>query len=132
MKAFFALALVLASGTAMAGTYTGKWPVTLTHSKYGNASYCLTLTDNGSNGWPHSGPASLSSKSGTLPYGSFQLINGILVATIQSGSDTGQNAGLVFITTAENGTLGNGTFNEVYGGDASLTGALNFGAKNGC
>ena len=118
----------------MAGTYSGSWPVTLTHSAHGNGSYCLTLTDNGSQGWPHSGPASLTGKSvgGTLPYGSFQIINGTLVATIQSGSDTGQSAGLVFITTAENGTLGNGSFDEVYGGEAFVTGALTFGMKGRC
>jgi hypothetical protein len=133
VKSLLALALVLASGTAMAGAYSGKYPVTLTHAMPGNGgTYCLTLVDNGSVGWPHSGQASLSSKNGTLPYGSFQLIGGFLVATIQSSSDTGDNAGLVFIAPVSNGVLGAGTFDEVYGGEEMVSAVATFGAKNGC
>ena len=128
-----ALPLVLASGTAMAGAYSGNYPVTLTHSSPGTGgSYCLTLIDNGSLVWPHSGQASLSSKNGKLPYGSFQLIEGFLVATITSNSDTGHNAGLVFVAPVSNGVLGNGTFDEVYGGEEFVSAQATFGAKGGC
>lgn len=67
-------------------SYSGSWPVVVTHSQHSNGTYCLTLTQNGRNG----GSASL-------------VIT--LVATIQA-EGYGQNAGLVFIGSASRGNIG--------------------------
>ena len=132
--AFAALLLVTTVATAGGVSYSGKWPATVTHSQYGsgNATYCITLTDDGSRGWPHSGQASLTGQNVSLPYGTFQLIDGLLTVTLQSQSDTGQNAGLVFSARAKQGSLGRGIFDEVYGGEEFDSGAVSFGPKGGC
>jgi hypothetical protein len=61
------VALALMHGTAMAQSYSGNWPMTGSHSQYANGKYCVTLTDDGSVGWPHSGAASLVPENGTYP-----------------------------------------------------------------
>lgn len=122
------VAIAAAPGTAVAQSYTGNWPVTVTKSQHSNGTSCLKLTDNGSNGWPHSGSASLG---GSLSFGTFQVINHTLVATIQAPG-YGQNAGLVFIGQANHGSIGKGFFEDVYGGEDFDSGALTFGMKGGC
>ncbi|HMF27374.1 MAG TPA: hypothetical protein VKE42_01295, partial [Candidatus Cybelea sp.] len=97
-------------------------------SHHSNGTSCLTLTDDGSNGWKHSGSASLG---GSLSFGTFQVINHTLVATIEA-SGYGQNAGLVFIGSANHGNIGKGVFEDVYGGEDFDSGALTFGMKGGC
>lgn len=135
MKAPLALAAVLllaVSGSASAGNavnYSGRWPVTVTQSERSDATYCLVLTDDGSRGWPHSGAASLP---GHQPYGTFKLINRILVATIQAQGFTGQNAGLVFSARASGGNIDSGFYETVYGGEDADSGVLTFGPKGGC
>jgi len=124
-----ALAAVVPASAAT--SYSGSWPVTVTHSQHSNGTFCLTLTDNGQNGFPHSGSASLVIGSHKYPYGTFQLINHLMVATIQAQGYS-QNAGLVFVAPASRGTIGQGTYDEVYGGEAFDSGALAFGAKGGC
>ncbi len=127
------VAFALTPSAAMGQSYSGNWPVTLTQAPHGNGTYCLTLTDNGAFGWPHSGEASLSGGKldGTL-YGTFQLIDGLLVVTIEAPGATGQNAGLVFIGHASSGHIGKGVYDEVYGGEEFDSGVLAFGVKNGC
>jgi hypothetical protein len=44
---------------ATSQSYSGNWPVTVTRSRGANGMGCVTLTDNGQGGWPHSGQASL-------------------------------------------------------------------------
>ncbi len=123
-----ATAVVVSASAAIAAGYTGRWPVTISHSHHSDGSYCLALTDNGSNGWRHSGSASLG---GSLSFGTFQVINRTLVATIQA-QGYGENAGLVFIGSANRGNIGNGVFEDVYGGEDFDSGALTFGTKGGC
>lgn len=125
------MALVMPAAAAMAGGYGGSWPVTVTHSQHGNWTGCLTLADNGGYGWRHSGSASLVIGSSKFPYGSFQVINHILVATIEAQGYS-QNAGLVFIAPVSRGGLGQGAYDEVYGGSEFDSGALAFGMKGGC
>jgi len=135
MKALLLLVpALIVSGAAAAGSasYSGRWPVTVTHSQRANGAYCIALTDDGSRMFAHSGQASLTGKNTNLPYGTFQLINGLLTVTLQSQSDTGQNAGLVFSARAGQGTLGKGIFDEVYGGEELESGAVTFGARGGC
>jgi len=75
----------LTPGGAMAQSHTGNWPVTVSQSLHGNGTYCVTLTDTGNLGWPHSGEASLPSQFFGEPItltGTFRLIDGLLMVTI--------------------------------------------------
>ena len=66
-----ALSMAVSASAAMAagGSYTGNWKVKLTHDVYvttngytghgPDTTHCITLTDDGSIGWPHSGFAEL-------------------------------------------------------------------------
>jgi hypothetical protein len=134
-------ALVISAGAAMAHgysgsamtmvlpaarDYTGSWPVTVTHTQHGFTG-CLTLTQSSSNG----GSASLVVGTQKYQYGTFQIFNRTLVATLQAPGYA-QNAGLVFIGSAGRSNIGAGVFDEVYGGEAFVEGALAFGAKGGC
>jgi hypothetical protein len=142
IAAVAATAMVVSTGAAMAHTfnggtmgtissdshgYSGSWPVMVTHSQHSNGTYCLTLTENGSKG----GSASLVIGSQKFPFGTFQVFNHTLVATIQA-QGYGQNAGLVFIGSARRGNIGTGVFDDVYGGEAFDEGALAFGTRGGC
>ena len=127
------VAFALTPSAAMAQSYSGNWPVTVTQSQHSNGTYCLTLNDTGKLGWPHSGEASLAIKKGdTLPYGTFQVIDGLLAVTIEAPGATGQNAGLVFIGHASGGHISKGVYDQVYGGEESDSGVLTFGVKGGC
>jgi hypothetical protein len=108
-------------------SYSGNWPVTISRSQHSNGTGCLTLTQNGSNG----GSATLVLGTQKFTFGTFQIFNHDLVATIQA-QGYGQNAGLVFIGTARRGNIGAGVFDDVYGGEAFDEGALAFGMKGGC
>jgi hypothetical protein len=128
------VAFALTPSAAMAQSYSGNYPLTVTQSHHANGTYCLTLTDNGILGWPHSGGASLTGEKvgGTLPNGTFQVIGRLLVATIVQPGGTGQNAGLVFTAPASDGDIvGKGVYEQVYGGEFD-SGVLAFGVKNGC
>jgi hypothetical protein len=103
----------------LAASYTGSYPVTISHAKVGNGTYCLTLDQTAKN----AGSASLVEGTQKFPYGTFQIFNHTLVATIQAPG-YGQNAGMVFIGSAHRG--------KVYGGEAFVEGALAFGMKGGC
>ncbi len=127
-----ATAMVVPANAAMARGYSGNWPVTVSHSRGANGTGCLTLTDNGSLGWRHSGQASLTFGGINFTFGTFQLIDGELIATIQSQGGSGQNEGLVFAASAGNGNIGKGFYEGVYGGEEVDSGVLVFGAKGGC
>lgn len=119
------------AGAPNAENFSGNWPLTVTHSQRSNGTYCLTLNENGSNGSPQGGSASLVKGSDKLPYGTFQVIDHLLVATIQSPAGS-QNAGLVFTVPVRDGKIGKGFYEDVDGGTAFDTGVLVFGAKGGC
>jgi hypothetical protein len=116
---------------AVAHSYTGSYPVTVTKSQRSNGTGCLKLTDTGSGGQPHSGSATLVFGGQTFTFGTFQVINRELFATFQA-QGYGQNAGLVFAGSASRGIIGAGFFEDVYGGEDFDSGALAFGAKGGC
>jgi len=135
------MAVVVSAGPAMAHingntmnmfapashSYGGAWPVTVTHSQFGNGTDCLTLTQNGGNG----GSASLVAGSQKYPYGSFLVSKDILVVTITE-TLYGQNGALLFIAHANNGHIGQGIFEDDRGGSDFDTGELAFGTKNSC
>ena len=127
-----AASLTVWAGAATAVTYSGNWPLTVSHSQRSDGSYCLKLTDDGSLGWPHSGEAVLATPSDGDLYGTFQVIGHALVATIEQPGDSGQNAGLVFTGHASNGAVGKGIYDQVYGGEEFDSGKVAFGAKGGC
>jgi hypothetical protein len=124
------VAFALTPGAARAQSYTGDWPATVTHSKGSNGTYCISLTDNGSNGWPHSGQATMVEGTSTL-YGTFQVIGALITVTIESEGDYA-DTGLVFVAQASNGTIGKGVYDDVYSGEEIDSGELTFGAKNNC
>jgi hypothetical protein len=107
-------------------SFSGSWPVTVTRSQHSNWTGCLTLTENGSGR-----SASLVIGSQKYPSGSFLVINRTIVATITAQAYS-QNAGLVFIGSADRDKIGPGVFEDVYGGSDFDSGALTFGMKGGC
>ncbi len=119
--------MVVSAGAATAHGYSGNWPVTVTQSQHSNGTSCLTLTETGNN----FGSASLVIGGQKFPYGTFQVFNHTLVATIEAQGGTGQNAGLVFIGSAGR-NIGPGVFDDVYGGEAFDEDALTFGIKGRC
>jgi hypothetical protein len=126
------LAMAVSANAAIAQSYSGRWPMTVTHSQRSNGTFCATLTDNGSLGWPHSGPASLPGGSGGSLFGTFQVIDRSIVLTFESPGGTGQNAGVLFVASADNGKIGKGVYEVVYGGQELDSGVLTFGMKGGC
>jgi len=133
MKALIAavLSVTIAAGASasQSGSYSGNWPVTAKLPRpFGNTA-CLRLYDNGAAGSPHSGPVNASGDMTGALTGTFQIVNGLLVVNLQSGSDTGEVVYISVIAHAENGIIGKGVFNNpAYLLPASLT----FGEKGGC
>ena len=135
------LAFALTPSSASAQSFTGNYTVSVTETKCGiagnikcgNQSYCLELTDDGSFGRPHSGPATLqSSNSGSL-FGSFQVIGNTIVATLETGSATGEVGSVVLSApaTASTGKIGTGIYDLAFG-QSEATGLATFGVKNSC
>ena len=106
--------------------YTGAWPVTITGSQFSNGTGCLTLS-----GHALSGQASLVFGNQKYSYGSFVVINGILVANITEPL-YGQNGALMFIAHANHSHIGQGVYENIEGGSNFDFGVLAFGAKNSC
>ena len=127
-------AFALTPSAAVAQSYSGNWPVILTQSQIGgNATYCLTLTDNGTLDRPHSGPASLAGVDPGSPLlGTFQVIGQLLTVTIQEENGTGGSDGLVFVAPASKGHIGTGVFDLVSAGEELNSAEAAFGVKNEC
>ncbi|MGB9651288.1 MAG: hypothetical protein WCB01_05755 [Candidatus Cybelea sp.] len=113
--------------TPASQSYSGSWPVTVKGSQFSNGTLCLTLTQSGKNG----GSATLVKGDQKFPYGSFLILNGILMATIQEQL-YGQNGALTFTAGAHRGNIGQGMFENIEGGSNFDFGKLEFGMKNGC
>ncbi len=126
-----------AKSAATAQSYSGNFLLIATHSRFrrgGPFTFCLGLTDNGTVGYPHSGPASVSGAyfgGGTLTGGTFQLIDHLLVATIPVPTGNGQGDAVVFTAPASNGNIGNGVFEQVETSEVD-SGVLGAGKKGGC
>jgi hypothetical protein len=137
MKALLAIAaalpMVMLANEAAAQSYSGTWKLTVTHSRHADGTYCLTLNDDGSLGWPHSGEASLSGQGlgGNLPYGDFQLIRHTMMVSIDSPAGTGVDTTLIFTARSANGSIGTGAFEDAYG-ETIDSGVVAFGAQGSC
>jgi hypothetical protein len=132
MAVLLVAACLLTSGKAIAQSYSGNWPLTVFHSQHADGKYCLTLTDDGEYGWPHSGPATLvSRKVGGTISGSFQLIDNLLMVTFGEGTGTGELASLLLIAPAGAGDVSQGAYEMAYGPEID-SGVLVFGTKDGC
>jgi len=127
--AFVVAAFALMTSAAMAQSYTGDWPATVTHSQRSNGVYCISLTDNGSYGAPHSGPASLIPNNNPNP-GYFTVVDGLISVIFTYPSGEGDCCDYqVFTARASNGQIGDGVFNYLGITDIGL---LTFGKKDGC
>jgi hypothetical protein len=128
------MAFALMPTTAMAQSYSGSYELTWNISAgfSGTHTYCLTLTDNGTGGFPHSGPATVTGDYiVTSAEGSFAVINNELEVTfdVPSGFEVGS---VVFVGPATKGTIGNG-FGEYNAAGAFIDlGPLTFGKAGGC
>lgn len=127
--AVFALSPSSASAQSYSGNYKLTWDVTYPSQFANTYTYCLKLTDNGSAGFPHSGSATLTSTGNPNQTGIFQVIGGELVATFQSGSDTGEVDTDLYVGLASKGNISEGFAQETLVG---LTGTLTFGKKGSC
>jgi hypothetical protein len=129
----FTQSIVIAVTAAMATmfvpashSYAGAYPVTITHSQFSNGTGCLTLSGAGS-----SGQAALVFESQKYPYGSFIVMNGLIVVNIVQPL-YGQNGALMFVAPAHRGNIGVGDFEDIEGGSNFDFGSVSFGAKGGC
>jgi hypothetical protein len=134
IRRFIATALAIAAfalttNAAMAQSYTGNWRATVTQSQRSNGTYCVTLTDDGSYGFPHSGEAVLNGQNN--PYGGyFSVVDGLMTVTFTYPSGEGDCCAFqVFTAHANNGKIGKGVFN--YFGLTDI-GLLAFGKKDTC
>jgi hypothetical protein len=121
------MAVLPGAAGAKSGGYTANWLVTISGSAHANGNICLTLTDDGSDHYPHSGEATIPNDNYE---GTFQVIDGLLVATIPGGTGTGELESFEYIGRAMNGEIGKGDYVQAYGGEVD-SGVAKF-AKNGC
>src|ERR1700689_875171 len=136
IRRFIATALAVAAFTlttsaamAEAQSYTGNWPATVIQTQRSNGTYCVSLTDNGSYGWHHSGPAVLYGHTNPVG-GGFPVLAGLMTVNFTYPSGEGDCCAFqVFTAHASNGKIGKGVFN--YFGLTDI-GLVAFGKKDGC
>ena len=125
----FVASVIALSSAAVAQSYSGDWPATVTHSQRSNGNSCIQLTDDGNFGAPHSGEALLLPNQGQYP-GYFTVVDGIITITFTYPSGEGDCCDYqVFTAHAGNGQIGDGVYN--YFGLTDI-GVLTFGKKNSC
>jgi|SRR5580658_10290657 hypothetical protein len=106
--------------------YAGTWPVTVTRSQFGNGTGCLTLHSSASGN-----SATFVFRNQKYQYGSFIVVNGLLMVTIVEPEGS-QNGALIFVGRAKTGAIGHGIYQDVVGGSNFDFGSVVFGTKNGC
>ena len=122
-------AFAFTTSTAMAQRYTGDWPATVTHSQRDNGKNCISLTDDGSYGFPHSGEAVLNGQNNGYP-GYFTVVDGLMTVTFTFPSGEGDCCDFaVFTAPASKGQIGKGVFNYLGLTDIGL---VTFGKKDSC
>lgn len=125
----FVVAVFALTGAAMAQSYTGDWPATVSHSQRDNGVNCISLTDDGSYGAKHSGEAKLNGFNNPYP-GYFTVVDGLITVVFTYPSGEGDCCSYqVFTAHASNGQIGDGVFN--YFGITDI-GLVTFGKKGSC
>jgi hypothetical protein len=138
-----AMSLALAAGSAMAGSgsYSGNWQVKLTHDVYvnntgynghgANRTYCITLTDDGTVGWPHSGYAVLDNNPNNN--GQFSVIGDTILIYLDTTGSGEEPASLVFTAAAKDGNIAKkGAYDEIQGGTSYDADDATFGTNGSC
>jgi hypothetical protein len=116
------LPILASAGAAVAQSYSGNWPLTVTNATFIDGKYCLMLSGNGS-----SGTAQIAG----MQEGSFEIINHQFTVVIPVPL-TGQNGALTFNAVARRGKIGNGSAVQIEGGEIFDSGNLAVGKKGGC
>jgi hypothetical protein len=135
--AFAIVIFALIPGSAAAQSYSGSYSLTwdITSGFTGTHTYCLTLTDNGTGGFPHSGPATATGNYVIDPSseGSFAVINNELEVTfsIPSGGEEGIGS-LTFVGPAHNGAIASGFGQYFAEGAFTDLGPLTVGKAGSC
>ena len=137
------LSIAVASGaaTAAGGSYTGNYKVMLTNDVYPNntgynghgpnTTHCISLTDDGSVGWTHSGYAELDHNGNAS--GQFAVIGPTIVIYVYTLGSGEEPASLVFTTTAKNGTIGKkGAYDGIQGSASFDAADAAFGKNGSC
>jgi hypothetical protein len=123
-----ALSLLASANDAMAQGYSGNYKVTVTQSQHYNGEHCLTLDDDDSLGWAHSGPAEISDN----PYGgAFQVIGNLLMVNIAVTGQNGELSSFELSAVTRNGDVGKGVYQTSYAGPPMDSGTVVF-KKGGC
>jgi hypothetical protein len=126
---FVVAAFAFTASAAMAQSYTGDWLATVTHSQRDNGKSCISLTDDGSYGFRHSGEAVLNGQNNGYP-GYFTVVEGLMTVTFTFPSGEGDCCDFeTFTAPASKGQIGKGVFN--YLGLTDI-GVVTFGKKDGC
>jgi hypothetical protein len=87
------------------------------------------LADDGSVGWPHSGPALLDGQN----YGQFAVVNGTILIYIDITGSGQELADLTFRSGASNGAIApHGAYDAIQGGFSFDAAIATFGAKGSC
>ena len=124
---FVVAAFAFTTSAAMAQSYTGA--ATVTHSQRDNGKNCISLTDDGSYGFRHSGEAVLNGQNNGYP-GYFTVVEGLMTVTFTFPSGEGDCCDFeMFTAPASKGQIGKGVFN--YLGLTDI-GVVTFGKKDGC
>jgi hypothetical protein len=121
------VAFAITPTAAMAHSYTGNWPVTVSHSQRGNGTFlklrqwCLRLTPQ------------RAGHAGQRRRNAFRHIPGHQRAPRGDDRQPGETnlGGLVFVGRASNGHIGTGTYDQVYDREDFVSGVAVFGAKGG-
>ncbi|HEY1745894.1 MAG TPA: hypothetical protein VGG11_03895 [Xanthobacteraceae bacterium] len=121
--------IAASAAAAQSGSYSGNWPVKVRLPPHFGNTDCLTLTDNGTDGSPHSGPVSSTGDIAPGLTGTFQVVRGLLVVNLEDASE-GQVTYLSFIAPARDGQItGKGVFNDP---GFFAVAPLTFGENGGC
>lgn len=143
MLAAIAFFSAMSASTAIADgdSYTGNFAVKLTHDVFPtnqgynghgpDSTHCLSLTDDGSIGWPHSGFAVLDNDINSS--GQFAVIGHTIVIYVFTLGSGQEPASLLFTANARNGEIGKkGAFDNIQGGASFDAADATFGEKGSC
>lgn len=137
------LAAALSAGSVLAAgvSYTGNWQVHLTDDVYvtsngytghgPDTTHCVSLTDDGSIGWKHSGYAVLDGNANTS--GQFSVIGDSIMIYFEASGGEGELATITLSGTAKNGVIGkHGAYEYLGGGESFDADKAAFGSKGSC